>query len=57
MDSHAITIAILTHPWQLLLTAVVLAHAARAVFSGPPEGRKSRPTRESVKTPSPRRAA
>jgi hypothetical protein len=31
MDSTTITL--LTHPYQLLLAAVVLAQAARAVFS------------------------
>ncbi len=57
MDSHAITTAILTHPWQVLLSAVVLAHAARATLSGWSEGRKGGMPRKPIETPTPRRAA
>jgi hypothetical protein len=59
MDSLAITIAILTHPWQVLLSAVVLGHAARAIFSGSFQELKSGQTKKPIarQTPTPRQAA
>ena len=34
MDSTAITMAILTHPYQIMLMAVTLYYALRPLFSG-----------------------
>ena len=54
MDSTTITL--LTHPYQLLLAAVVLAHAARGVFSAVTKARTDHETQR-IEAPAQRRAA
>jgi hypothetical protein len=48
METTAMAMVLVTHPFQALLAAVVLAHAVRAVLSASIEGRRGREAKHST---------